>query len=157
MARKRAKIKQIIVRISSKARERPKPEPQEHVKSQEHGMEKFFINVLKPLQPVQPLQTLQPLQPWPLEPRTELGLRELRQVASEEKARLLAMIKEKKPVSLYALAKLLGRDFKAVRQDVKLLEKFGLVRLVPERDAKTRKKRLKPILAIDKLQITIEL
>ncbi len=79
----------------------------------------------------------------------------IRQLLSNERARLLHTIKEKNPESMYQLAKLLGRDFKSVRQDIKLLEKFGFIEL----DATTKGKRemLKPILAIDSLNITIQL
>ena len=40
----------------------------------------------------------------------------LRALLSNEKARLIHIIKTKEPDSIYKLAKLLGRDFKAVRQ-----------------------------------------
>ena len=39
------------------------------------------------------------------------GISALRQLLSNEKARILDVIKTKKPVSIYALAKILGRDF----------------------------------------------
>lgn len=83
------------------------------------------------------------------------GISTLRQLLSNERARILHTIKTKQPASIYSLAKILGRDFKSVRQDVKLLEKFGFIEL----DAKAIGKRdtLKPILAIDKLIISIEL
>src|SRR3989344_5735811 len=48
----------------------------------------------------------------------------LRQLLNNEKARILHVIKHEKPSSLYALAKILKRDFKSVQQDVKLLEHF---------------------------------
>ena len=55
------------------------------------------------------------------------GISSLRQLLSNEKARLLHVCKLKKPESIYALAKLLGRDFKAVRKDIRLLEEFGFI------------------------------
>jgi len=94
-----------------------------------------------------------------LTPRFEqekvLSLEEFRQFLSNEKARILHLIAVKKPSSLYELAKLLKRDFKAVRQDVKLLEKMGLVKLVKEK--KGRREKLKPQLAIERLEIIVEL
>ena len=79
----------------------------------------------------------------------------LRQLLSNEKARLLHVIKTKKPSSIYELAKLLGRDFKAVRYDIKLLEKFGLIELISVH--KNNRELLKPVVDIDQLIVTINL
>ena len=57
------------------------------------------------------------------------GLSMLRKLLSNEKARLMHVIKTKKPESIYDLAKILGRDFKSVSDDVKLLEKIGFLDL----------------------------
>ena len=81
------------------------------------------------------------------------GIAELRQLLSNEKARLLYVVKNQKPGSIYDLAKLLKRDFKSVSKDVRLLEKFGFITLTPE--TKGKRKKLKPVIAIDKLQISI--
>lgn len=81
------------------------------------------------------------------------GITELRQLISNEKARILYVIKNQNPDSLYTLAKMLKRDFKSVRQDVKLLEKFGFLTLKEESKGKRRK--LKPSVVIDKLQISL--
>ena len=62
---------------------------------------------------------------------SDMGL--LRQLLSNEKARILNVIKSKKPSSIYSLAKFLQRDFKTVRQDVKLLQKFGFIELIEEK------------------------
>jgi len=78
-----------------------------------------------------------------------------RQLLSDEKARIIHAISSKKPVSVYALAKLLGRDFKAVRQDVRLLEQFGIVRLVKEKSGKRQRSR--PVLAEKKIDISFEM
>ena len=79
------------------------------------------------------------------------GLLALRQLLSNEKARMLFVIKEQKPKSIYDLAKKLGRGFKAVNDDVKLLEKFGFVELVEE---KTKKRiRHKPIIVVETVTI----
>ena len=81
------------------------------------------------------------------------GILALRQLLSNERAKILHTIKEKNPPSIYQLAKILGRDFKSVRQDIKLLERFGFIEL----DAKARGKRdtLKPLLVVDSVNITI--
>jgi predicted transcriptional regulator len=79
----------------------------------------------------------------------------LRQLLSNEKARLLHVTKTKKPDSIYQLAKLLGRDFKAVRHDIKILEKFGFIELISSH--KQGKERLKPVVDADKVIITINI
>jgi predicted transcriptional regulator len=79
----------------------------------------------------------------------------LRQLLSNEKARILFTLKNKKPSSLYELAKLLGRDFKSVRKDIELLRNFGFVRFISE--SKGKKQRLKPVVNLDKIQLTIYL
>ena len=83
------------------------------------------------------------------------GISALRQLLSNERARILHTIKEKQPTSIYHLAKILGRDFKSVRQDIRLLERFGFVEL----DAKAVGKRdtLKPVIIVDKVNITVNL
>jgi predicted transcriptional regulator len=79
----------------------------------------------------------------------------LRHLLSNEKARLLHICKTKKPSSIYELAKLLGRDFKAVRQDIRLLERFGFIELISSH--KHGRERLKPIVDADQVIITINL
>ena len=53
------------------------------------------------------------------------GLSVLRQLLSNEKARLLNIVKTQSPGSIYELSKKLGRTFKSVSDDVKFLERFG--------------------------------
>jgi len=79
----------------------------------------------------------------------------LRHLLSNEKARLLHICKTKQPESIYMLAKLLGRDFKAVRQDIKILEKFGFIELISSH--KQGRERLRPIVDADQIVITINL
>ena len=81
------------------------------------------------------------------------GLTDLRQLLSNEKAKILNIIKNQAPESIYKLAKILGRDFKAVRQDIKLLERFGFIELKSEISGK--RKKLRPLIVIDKLQLNI--
>lgn len=83
------------------------------------------------------------------------GLSAVRHLLSNEKARLLHIIKTRAPTSIYGLAKLLGRDFKAVNEDVKTLERFGFIDLIEEKSGK--RARLKPVIVIDTLRIEIKL
>jgi len=83
------------------------------------------------------------------------GILALRQLLSNEKARILDTIKTQKPVSIYDLAKKLNRGFKSVNDDVKLLERFGFIELVEE---KTKKRiRHKPHLVVDSITINIKI
>jgi predicted transcriptional regulator len=79
----------------------------------------------------------------------------LRKLLSNEKSRILYALKHHHPVSIYALAKILGRDFKSVRDDTKLLERFGFIEFHSEKTGK--RESLKPVLVIDKLQIIIDI
>jgi len=79
----------------------------------------------------------------------------LRNLLSNEKARILYALKTKKPKSIYGLAKLLGRDFKSVRDDIKVLERFGFIEFHAEKTGK--RESLMPVLIIDKLQVIIEI
>jgi predicted transcriptional regulator len=79
----------------------------------------------------------------------------LRSLLSDERARMLHILKTKQPNSIYELAKILGRDFKSVRQDISLLEKLGLIEMLPIH--KGKREKLKPILVVDVLDIKIEI
>ena len=81
-------------------------------------------------------------------------LSQLRQILSNERAKLLNTIKTKHPESMYHLAKITGRDFKSIKKDLDVLEKFGIVQF--QKEQKGKRKKLKPVLAIDKLQINFE-
>ena len=83
------------------------------------------------------------------------GVSALRQVLSNEKARILHVIKNEKPSSLYELAKKLGRNFKSVYDDVKLLERFGFIEIVEE---KTKNKiHHKPKLVTESITIHLKI
>lgn len=81
------------------------------------------------------------------------GLASLRSLLSNEKARILNVIKNKNPKSIYELSRLVDRDFKSVSEDIKLLEEFGFIDLIKENTGK--RERLKPVLIIDTLKIDI--
>lgn len=82
-------------------------------------------------------------------------LSDFRQILSNEKAKILYSIKNDKPESIYRLAKILKRDFKSVRDDVKVLEKVGFIELVKE--SKGQRKKLKPVLVIDSLHVVFDI
>ena len=79
----------------------------------------------------------------------------LRNILSNEKARILFTLKKKKPQSIYALAKLLGRDFKSVHEDVKVLEKFGFIEFHAGKTG--NRGAIIPVLAVERLQILVNI
>ena len=83
------------------------------------------------------------------------GVDSLRQVLSNEKARILNTIKTQNPSSIYELAKKLGRSFKAVSEDIKILKKFGFIELREEHSKK--RKRLRPVIVVDTIHISVKL
>jgi predicted transcriptional regulator len=82
------------------------------------------------------------------------GLSSLRNLLSNEKSRILHVIKTKSPRSIYSLSKILKRDFKSVNEDVKTLEKFGFLDLIAEKTGK--RERLKPVIVVDSINIEIK-
>jgi len=82
------------------------------------------------------------------------GLSDLRQILSNEKAKILYAIKYYKPQSLYHLAKMLDKDFKSLTEDVKTLERFGFIELKREHQGKRIK--LRPVLAVNSMQINFQ-
>jgi predicted transcriptional regulator len=77
----------------------------------------------------------------------------LRQLMSNERARMIHAIEREKPKSIYSLAKYLGRDFKAVKTDITLLKRFGIIDL--EEVKEKGRKSLKPVLKLTDLQINL--
>ena len=82
------------------------------------------------------------------------GISDLRKLLSNERAKILYVIKNQKPLSIYALAKALGRDFKAVVKDLKILEKFGFIKLIAEK--KSNRKTIRPEVEIEALTINLQ-
>lgn len=83
------------------------------------------------------------------------GLSALRTLLNNEKMRLLHVIKTKKPNSIYQLSRILGRTFKSVSDDIKLLERFGFIELIEEKTKK--RKRHKPEIISDSININIKI
>lgn len=83
------------------------------------------------------------------------GISSLRQLLSNEKARILNVIKTQNPKSIYELAKKLNRGFKSVNDDIKLLERFGFIELTEE---KTKNRiRYKPAIMVDSITIHVKI
>jgi predicted transcriptional regulator len=83
------------------------------------------------------------------------GLAALRKLLSNERAKMLHILKVSKPNSIYDLAKKLGRNFKSVSDDIKLLERFGFVSMEAEKTGK--RNRLKPVLAVNAINIVMKI
>jgi predicted transcriptional regulator len=83
------------------------------------------------------------------------GISALKQLLSKEKARMLDVIKNEKPESLYGLAKKLGRSFKAVHDDVKLLERLGFIEIIEEKTKNRTRHRPKIITDLVTIHIKI--
>ena len=83
------------------------------------------------------------------------GILALRQLLSNEKARILHTIKTQKPQSIYDLAKKLERGFKSVNDDIKLLERFGFIELIEEKTK--NRKRYRPEIIVDTITIHLKI
>ncbi len=83
------------------------------------------------------------------------GVLALRQLLSNEKARVLHVIKHHKPSSIYNLAKKLNRNFKTVLGDIKLLERFGFIELIEEKE--NNRIRHKPVIIADSITINLKI
>ena len=83
------------------------------------------------------------------------GISVLRKLLSNEKARILHTIKHEKPSSIYDLAKKLGRNFKSVYDDLKLLERFGFIDFIEEKTK--NRKRHKPKIVVDTITVNFKL
>ena len=81
------------------------------------------------------------------------SVEDFREFFTPKRIELLRVIKHRNPGSIYELAKITNRDFKAVVTDVKILEKYGLI--------DTKKVmvkggyKVKPIFDYDKLSVDI--
>lgn len=77
----------------------------------------------------------------------------LRRLFSNEKTKILYILKTKKPKSIYQLAIFLKRDFKSVYQDLKLLERFGFIEFHLEK--KGKRESFRPILKINEIKLVL--
>ena len=83
------------------------------------------------------------------------GMQALRQLLSNEKARILDIIKNQKPSSIYDLAKKLGRSFKSVLDDIRFLERLGIIELTEEKV--NNRIRHKPEIVVDTITFHIRI
>ena len=79
---------------------------------------------------------------------------DIAKVLTNERIRLLQMIREKKPESISELARLLERSQSNVSNDVKYLEGIGLLELEEKKDPVLHKK---PVVNYDAVRITVDL
>ena len=77
------------------------------------------------------------------------NLKEMRRVLTEKRLELLKVVKDKKPQSVYALAKMLERDLKNVLQDVEYLRELGIIDVEETGDKKI------PFVRFDKISFEV--
>lgn len=83
------------------------------------------------------------------------NLSDLRKILSNEKAKILHIVKTQEPQSIYDLAKKLGRGFKSVRDDLKTLEKFGFIEFSKEKTK--NRSRYKPVITADIINVSFRI
>jgi predicted transcriptional regulator len=83
------------------------------------------------------------------------GVSSLRKLLSNERSRMLHVIKNKNPGSIYELAKILKRDLKSVNNDIKLMERFGFIDMISEKTGK--RERLRPMVVVDSIHINLKI
>ena len=71
-----------------------------------------------------------------------------RAIFTEGRMKIIQTLKSKSPKSIYALAKLLNRDFKNVYEDVIFLTQLGILKVEEAADGRKQKK---PILLCDRI------
>ena len=65
-----------------------------------------------------------------------------RNLLTPNRLALLRAVRTKRPGSIYELAKIAGRDLKNIQDDLRLLERYGLVRIGHGRSSGKRKVRI---------------
>ena len=73
----------------------------------------------------------------------------MRRVLTERRLELLKAVKDNKPQSVYALAKMLHRDLKNVLQDVEYLRELGIIDVDETGDKKI------PLVRFDKISFEV--
>jgi predicted transcriptional regulator len=77
-----------------------------------------------------------------------------RNLLTPSRLALLRAIRSKRPGSIYELASVVGRDLKNVQDDLRLLERYGLVRLTNGTRSGKRKVRV-PKALFDQIELKI--
>ncbi len=78
----------------------------------------------------------------------------IRMIFSKERIRLISLIKDKKPNSIYELSKIAKKDFKIVHEDLNILKNFGIISLKPIKNG--NRESIVPTLEIEQLNITVK-
>ncbi len=94
----------------------------------------------------------------PKKPRDEVGFTSIeaaRNFLTRERLALMSTIRTRHPGSLYELAKMVNRDFKNVQEDIRILERHGLVRISKESRGKREVKVPKVLFEEIALKIAI--
>ncbi|MBI3593033.1 MAG: ArsR family transcriptional regulator [Nitrospirae bacterium] len=81
------------------------------------------------------------------------SLEVMRKAVTPERVRILKVIKEKHPDSIYELAKLLGRNLKNVSDDVHYLAELGLIEL--GKGKSNGREKIIPLVNYDKILLEI--
>lgn len=71
-----------------------------------------------------------------------------RAIFTESRLDIIRTLKSKEPKSIYALSKLLKRDFKNVYNDVSFLSQLGIVAI---EESKSGRRQKKPVLCCDRI------
>ncbi len=77
----------------------------------------------------------------------------MRKAITRERLKILKVIKEKHPASIYELAKMLNRNLKNVSDDVHYLAELGLIEL--EKGKSNGREKTTPIVGYDKILLEI--
>jgi predicted transcriptional regulator len=77
-----------------------------------------------------------------------------KKILTEERIAILRAIKEKKPNSVYSLAKMLKRDRSTVTTDLAILKNAGLIEIKEEQGVRFM---TRPIVDYDRLDVSIEI
>jgi len=79
------------------------------------------------------------------------SIEELNRILTPQRKRLLDVVRKQKPSSICQLAKMLGRDYKNVYDDVVFLEKIGFLKL------ERKGKKLVPVVDYDTIDIQVKI
>jgi len=81
------------------------------------------------------------------------SLDDARKLFTPERIKFLSTVRKENPDSLYALAKLLKKDFKTISTDARMLSNAGLLRLVSHKVGKRTKVR--PVFTGNEINLAI--
>ena len=79
----------------------------------------------------------------------------LNKILSPERVRIYQTIKDKRPTSIYQLAKLLERSVANVQRDVTELARFGVIKLGKTRNKGQKRQTVQPTCTWDVLNIAV--